>query len=98
MGEIGLVGSRKKRFVAQSNSEGKYKDMALATCEMLSICSLLQEMGFSCPLPMSPHYDNQATIHIASNQTFQTRTKHVEVDCHFVQEKVSLKQIVPEYV
>lgn len=47
---------------------------------------------------MSPHYDNQATIHIASNQIFQTRTKHVEVDCHFVQEKVSLKQIAPEYV
>ena len=42
-------------------------------------------------MPMKLYYDNKATISIAQNPVQHDRTKHVEIDRHFIEEKIDLE-------
>nr|XP_009786981.1 PREDICTED: uncharacterized protein LOC104235010 [Nicotiana sylvestris] len=49
---------------------------------------LLQDLTAPPSFPVPLQYDNQAAIHIAKNHVFHERTKHIELDCHFIREKL----------
>ena len=49
---------------------------------------ILQELRASEDLPMKLYYDNKAAISIAHNPVLHDCTKHVEVDKHFIKEKI----------
>ena len=62
--------------------------MAQAACEMMWLRSLLTDLDFPIAVPIPMYYDNQTAIYIANNLTFYERTKHIEVDCHYIREMV----------
>ena len=67
--------------MAKSSAETGYRAVALATCELIWLRHLLRELRFGKDEQMKLKCDNQVALHIASNPTFQERTKHIEVDC-----------------
>ena len=80
--------SQKQSVVSRSTAESEYRAMADTTAEILWLRSLLIELGFPPPSPMKMYCDNEAATFIVSNDTFHMRTKHIEVDCHFIRQYV----------
>jgi len=90
--------SKKQNVVAKSSAEAEYRAMALTTCELIWLKHLLQELHFSKIGTMSIICDNQAAPHIAFNPVFHERTKHIEIDCHFIREKIMSGEIATSFV
>lgn len=72
--------------------------MALTACEITWLVSLLKDMGLKDLETTYLNCDNQAAIFITANLVFHERTKHIEVDCHFVRDKVQEALIKPVHV
>ena len=72
--------------------------MAQSVCEVMWIHQLLSELGLEVSMPAKLWCDNQAAIHITSNLVFHERTKHIEIDCHFIREKIQQGLISTGYV
>lgn len=49
---------------------------------------MFNEFGILDITPIPLKCNNQAAIHISSNPIFQERTKHIELNCYFVREKL----------
>ncbi|XP_056158385.1 secreted RxLR effector protein 161-like [Syzygium oleosum] len=92
-GNLVLWKSKKQFVISRSSAEVEYRAMANVTSELQWVRMLLAEIGLSMTGSSILCCDNQSAIHIASNPVFHERTKHIEVDCHFVREKVNCEDI-----
>lgn len=74
--------------MSKSSAEAKYRAMANVTDELMWLTMLLSEISLSSLSTSVLYCDNQSAICIASNSMFHERTKHIEIDYHFVRKKV----------
>ena len=79
--------SKKQPTVARSSAEAEYRAMANVASEVDWLVKLLEDLGITTG-SIKLLCDNQAALHIASNPTFHEQTKHIDIDCHFVRERV----------
>ncbi|XP_068638413.1 uncharacterized mitochondrial protein AtMg00810-like [Aristolochia californica] len=81
--------AKKHTTVSRSSIEAEYRALSSTTSEIIWLQQLLQDFQVKVASLALLYCDNQAAIHIASNPTFHERTKHIEIDCHFVREWVT---------
>ncbi|XP_062017496.1 uncharacterized mitochondrial protein AtMg00810-like [Rosa rugosa] len=89
--------SKKQSVVSCSSAEAEYRSMASATCELTWLKYLLQDLQVHHPEPARLVCDNQAALYIAANPVFHERTKHIEMDCHVVRERIQMGVIATAY-
>jgi hypothetical protein len=65
--------------------------VANAVAELAWIQSLLSELGVTSPRQPVLHCDNIGATYLTSNLLYHARTKHIEIDYHFVRDMVAKK-------
>ena len=95
---VSIWKSKKQNVISRSSAKSKYKAMAQSVCEIMWISQLFMEVGIKTTILAKLWCNNQSALHIASNPVFHKRTKHIEIDCHFVGKKIQLGLISIGYV
>ncbi|KAK3024560.1 hypothetical protein RJ639_043500 [Escallonia herrerae] len=76
----------------------KYRAMARGICEMMWLKRVFEELRRPVTMPMKLYCDNREAINIASNLIQHDITKHVEIDRHFITEKIEAGTICMPFV
>ena len=80
--------SKKQNVVARSSAEAKFRAMTQGICELLWLKIILEDLRIKSDDPIRLYCDNKSAISIAHNPVQHDRIKHIEVDRHFIEEKL----------
>ncbi|KAJ0526175.1 putative RNA-directed DNA polymerase [Helianthus annuus] len=89
--------AKKQRTVSRSSTESEYKAIADTVAELIWLKSLLRELGLDSKAP-TLWCDNLGATYLSANPVFHARTKHVEVDYHFVREQVTQGELHIKFI
>nr|GEX39396.1 ribonuclease H-like domain-containing protein [Tanacetum cinerariifolium] len=80
--------SKKQVTLSKSLAEAEYKPMAAATCEIMWIVKIMSDLKIKNLLPAELYCDNKVAMKIVANPIMHEKTKHFDLDVHFIREKV----------
>ena len=90
--------SKQQKTVSLSSAEAEYHAMTRACCELMWLRFLLRDLGVLHQEPTLLHCDNKAALHIAANPVFHEHTRHIEMDCHYIREKIQDGSVLTRHV
>ena len=92
--------SKRQPTVALSSCEAEYIGQTQATKEAVWLRGLLDQLNPSakCTQAVIIYCDNQGAIALAKNPQFHARTKHIDIQHHYVREQVTAGTVALEYV
>ena len=90
--------AKKQPTVSRSSTKAEYRALVSTAAELFWLRMLLRDLGIFLSTPPLLWCDNVSAFAIASNPVFHARTKHIEVDYHFVREKVLRKDLLVKFI
>jgi hypothetical protein len=85
-------------FDRRSSAEAEYRAMTFTASELPWINQVLTDLNIKVEESMKIFYDNQSERYVSSHSVFHERIKHIEIDCHFIREKMQSKKIKTPFV
>jgi hypothetical protein len=85
--------SKRQPTVSRSSAEAEYRGIANAVAECTWIRHLLDELYVNVPKATIAYCDNVSSVYMSKNPVHHRRTKHIELDVHFVREKVAMGKL-----
>ena len=89
---------KKQTTVSKYSAEAEYQTMSSASAEIIWLRRLLCKLGVLVGRSTPLHGENTSATRIANNPIFHERTKHIEIDCHFIYQHVVTKKITLPHV
>ena len=90
--------SKKQAVVSRSSAELEYQALALGICKGMWLQRLLRELKVKVQASVKMFTASQAAISIAKNPVHHDRTKHIDIDHHFISEKVNTGIVQLSYI
>ena len=90
--------SKKQHVVARSSTESEYRSLAHTASELTWLQSLCRELHVTLSTSPVLWCDNIGATCLASNPVAHARTKHIEIDVHFIRDKVLQGTLEVRYV
>ena len=97
---LSLVSWRSKcqKTVSLSSVEAEYRAMTGVCCELTWLRYLLKYLGVLHQEPALLYCDNKAALHIVANPVFYEQTRHIEMDCHYIRDKIQDGSVAIRFV
>jgi hypothetical protein len=90
--------SKKQPTVSRSSTESEYKALANASAELTWIQTLLGDLGVQSSRSPVLYCDNIGATYLTSNPIYHVRTKHIEIDSHFVWDMVASEALNVQFI
>ena len=90
--------SKRQPTVSRSSTEVEYRSLASSATKITWLTFLLHDIGIQLHEPPQLLCDNLSVLHMIVNLVFPARSKHIELDHHFVREKVASGVLITRFL
>ncbi|BBH01691.1 hypothetical protein Prudu_012041, partial [Prunus dulcis] len=92
------TGFVKQNSVSRSSTEAEYRALANTAADLAWVRQVLLDLRIFLPQPPTIHCDNLSALALSSNPVYHSRIKHLDIDFHFVRERVQKKDLFVQYI
>lgn len=90
--------SKRQAIVALSSTEAEYIALSSATCELIWLKQLADELDKNIAKNITIYCDNQSTIKLGASDAYRPRTKHIDIRYHHIRQLIEAKVVDIKFV